>query len=351
MQPLTLPAEWAPQCGVLLTWPHPHGDWAPLLAEVEPVFAAIAAAISRRETVVITCYDHEHRARVREHCLAAGTDPRRLSLWLARSNDTWVRDYGPIAVTHGKQMELLDFRFNGWGGKHAAGFDDAVTAALHDQGVFGDTPVRPQALILEGGSIDSDGEGTLLTTSSCLLSPGRNPRMDRESWEQQLELLFGARRVLWLDHGELAGDDTDGHVDTLARFCDPNTIAYVTCDEDDAHYPELASMAEQLAGFRTAAGEPYRLVPLPLPAAIHDEAGNRLPATHANFLIVNGAVLVPTYDDPTDAVALKRLGECFPGREVIGIDCRALIRQFGSLHCSTMQLPAGVLADTIVLEE
>ena len=182
-----------------------------------------------------------------------------------------------------------------------------------------------------------------LTTTQCLLNPNRNG-LDRATLEQRLGEMLGINRYLWLENGYLLGDDTDSHIDTLARFCDARTLAYQGCtDPTDPHYAALQAMAEELRSFRTASGEPYRLIELPLPAARHDERGNRLPAGYANFLIVNGAVLVPAYGDPLDAVALERLSGCFPNHEIKGVPCATLVRQGGSLHCATMQLPAGVM--------
>lgn len=338
-----LPPEWAPQSGVLLTWPHRHGDWAGRLDSVEPVFARLAREIARREQLVIACHDGGHRAHVESLLRSAGVEMRRVVLALAPSNDTWARDHGPITVLCRERALLLDFRFNGWGGKYPHALDDDLTQRLHAAGVFGATPLERLDLVLEGGAIEVDGAGTLLTTARCLLAPTRNPNLSRQALERELGDWLGLNRVLWLEHGGLEGDDTDGHIDTLARFCDPRTIAHVACDDPaDAHYPGLAAMRAELEQMRAADGSPYRLVPLPLPAAQHDD-GRRLPATYANFLIVNGAVLVPTYRDPADAVALERLRGCFPQREVLGIDCLPIIAQYGSLHCLTMQLPEGVL--------
>ena len=200
-------------------------------------------------------------------------------------------------------------------------------------------------MVLEGGAIETDGQGTLLTTEACLLNHNRNPRLDRAAIEMKLREDFGVERILWLSHGHLEGDDTDSHIDTLARFCDPQTIAYVRCDDpEDSHYPSLAAMEEQLKTLRQADGSPYRLIALPWPRPCFDpDDGHRLPATYANFLIINGAVLVPTYADAADAEALATLAEAFPGRDIVPIDCRSVIRQHGSLHCLTMQLPRGTL--------
>lgn len=340
-----LPAEWEPQDGVLLTWPHGGGDWASSLARVEAVFVRLAVEISAQERVLVVCADTEHRQHVRARLADAGAQLGRIDLRIVPSNDTWARDHGPITVIEDGRPLLLDFRFNGWGGKYPADLDNRISGQLHAQGAFGATPMHPVDLELEGGAIETDGAGTLLTTESCLVHGHRNPGLDRDALEGVLRRELGVTRILWLTHGLLAGDDTDGHIDTLARFCDPHTIAHVVCDDpQDPHYEPLRAMAAELAALRTAHGDPYRLVPLPLPAPIHAANGQRLPATHANFLIIDGAVLVPTYGDPADAVALQRLQGCFPGRRAIGIDCRALIEQYGSLHCVTMQLPRGVLA-------
>ena len=339
-----LPPEWAPQSAVLLTWPHPASDWAPILHEVEPVFVAIAAAIARFEQVVIACHDASVRTHVAGLLRDARVPEAKIKLYTVPSNDTWARDHGPITVLCQDEATLLDFGFNGWGGKYPHELDNLITRSLHKQVAFGETPIERVDLILEGGSIEVDGQGTLLTTERCLLSTTRNPQYTRARIEKALGDLLGVKRFLWLKNGYLAGDDTDSHIDTLARLCDPGTIAYVACDNPaDEHYTELKAMEAELSAFRTPQGTPYRLAPLPWPQPKLDIDGERLPATYANFLILNGAVLVPTYRDPADALALECLRSCFPNHEVIGIDCLPLIQQHGSLHCVTMQIPAGVV--------
>lgn len=335
-----LPAEWEEQDGVLLAWPHESSDWHPVLEIVEPVFVEIVRQISRFERVLIVAPDS---AAVQAQLREGGAAMERVTVLEIPSNDTWSRDFGPLTICQDGRPLLLDFGFNGWGLKFASNHDNRVSRRLHAAGAFA-VPLQTVGLILEGGGIESDGAGTLLTTSECLHNANRNPHLGREAIEAQLMELFGLQRVLWLENGYLAGDDTDSHVDTLARLCPNDTIAYVACtDEDDEHFAALARMAEELRAFRTAGGRPYRLLPLPWPAPCHDEEGVRLPATYANFLVINGAVLVPTYGDPADAEALRVVAEAFPGREIVGIDCRPLILQHGSLHCVTMQLPKGVL--------
>ncbi len=336
-----LPAEWEPQDGVLLAWPHANSDWCDTLAAVQQVFVAITAAISRFERVLIVAAEVEV---VRQQLMDAGANLQQIRLFAVPTNDTWARDFGPITVLDNGQPLLLDFGFNAWGLKFAADLDNLITGRLAQAGGFGATPVHIPGLILEGGSIESDGAGTLLTTSNCLLSANRNPHVDQQGIERALSEQLGIEHFLWLNHGSLAGDDTDAHIDTLARLCPDNTIVYVRCDDaGDEHYPELSAMEAELRQLRTPQGEPYRLIPLPWPQACYAEDGHRLPATYANFLIINGAVLMPTYNDPQDAAALAILAEVFPEREIIGVDCRPLIAQHGSLHCVTMQIPQGVL--------
>jgi agmatine/peptidylarginine deiminase len=337
--------EWAPQSGVLLTWPHEATDWSDQLAGAEACFARIARELTRRVTVLVVCRDDAHAAHVKRVIGDAGGDVARVRTYLAPSNDTWARDHGPLTVLRGGRPELLDFRFNGWGGKYPADLDDRITRTIAAQGAFGTTPLESVDLVLEGGSVEADGLGTVLTTSRCLLAPTRNPGAGRVALEGELQRWLGATRVLWLGHGGLEGDDTDGHVDTLARFADPRTIVYQGCDAaDDPQRPELEAMARELAALRRADGDGYELVRLPSPRPVRDADGRRLPAGYANFLITNGAVLVPGYNDAADAKARDVLARCFPDREVIVVDCRPLIREYGSLHCVTMQLPAGVVS-------
>jgi agmatine deiminase len=335
-----LPAEWEEQDGVLLAWPHSESDWAPLLAEIERVSAAIIAAISRFERVILIVPDED---AAKERLTAAQADLTKIIFVVLPTNDTWARDFGPITVYDDGTPAMLDFGFNGWGLKFPAALDNRINRLLAEKGLF-TAGISTRPLILEGGSIESDGNGTLLVTATCLLSSNRNPHLDRNQLELTLAKELGAEHILWLQHGYLAGDDTDAHVDTLARLCPDDTILYVACDNPaDEHFQELSLMQRELEALRTRNGSPFRLLPLPMPAPSFDSEGERLPATYANFLIINGAVLVPTYNDPCDATALALICAAFPGREIIGIDCRPVLEQHGSLHCLTMQLPKGTL--------
>jgi agmatine deiminase len=336
-----LPAEWEAQSGVLLAWPHADSDWAELMHLVEPCVVDIATQISRYESVLIVA---DNAARVQARLMVSGAEMERVRVVELPTNDTWARDFGPITVLEEGEPQLLDFTFNGWGMKFAADRDNQVTRRLHAQGTLDAVPLQTLDLVLEGGSIESDGAGTILTTASCLLSSNRNPELSQAGIEAELKEHLGAQRVLWLGHGSLAGDDTDGHIDILARFVSPDTIVHMQCDdEDDEHFEELAAMREELAGFTTAAGKPYRLVALPWPEARLNRFGQRLAPSYANFLIINDAVLVPVYGDDADVEALDVLADCFPHRVVVAVPCSPLLEQGGSLHCMSMQLPAGVL--------
>lgn len=335
-----LPAEWEAQDGVLVAWPHEESDWQPCLELVEPVFAEIVKQVSRYETAVVATPDPD---AVREKLALAGANLERVRVCPVETNDTWARDFGPITVQDDGIPRLLNFGFNGWGLKFPADLDNRINKRLQGLGVW-KAPLETVGLILEGGSIESDGNGTLLTTEECLLNDNRNPHLTREELEAELHALFGSDRFLWLANGYLAGDDTDSHVDTLARLCPDDTIAYVRCDDaEDEHFLALKAMEEEILALRTRAGSSYRAIPLPWPGARYDEEGTRLPATYANFLVINDAVLVPTYEDPNDAAALAAIGAAFPGRDIVGINCLPLILQHGSLHCVTMQLPKGTL--------
>ena len=286
-----LPAEWEAQAFVQFTFPHRDSDWASRIDEVVPCFVNIIKQVARFEPVLVVCQDV---AEVK--ALFPEAAPHPIHFQQLPSNDTWARDHGAITVLEQGRAKLLDFTFNGWGNKFEASLDNAISRALHDEGTFAHSRLQSVDFVLEGGAIESVGRGTLLTTSKCLLSPHRNPHMNKKQIEALLTEQFGLSRMLWLDHGYLAGDDTDSHIDTLARFCSPDTIAYVKCpDAGDEHFAGLQQMELQLRGFRQADGRPYHLVALPWPEACFDEDGGRLPATYANFLIINGAVLVPTF--------------------------------------------------------
>ncbi|MCK9156953.1 MAG: agmatine deiminase family protein [Paludibacteraceae bacterium] len=341
MNHIILPAEWAKQSGVQLTWPHKDSDWNYILEDVTKCYIQIAKEIIKREKLLIVCQCEQ---AVRDQL--GDVDYSKIIFKEIPTNDTWARDHGPISVFIDGDPYIYDFTFNGWGMKFAANLDNQITRELYVEESFNKNTGYFNMLhfVLEGGSIESDGKGTILTTSECLLSANRNDHFSKEEIEDFLKSVFGADRMLWINQGYLSGDDTDSHVDTLARLCDENTIAYVSCtDKNDEHYEALKAMEDEIKTFKTAEGKPYRLIQLPM-ADLAFEDDIRLPATYANFLIMNGAVLMPTYNSPEkDKFAKEQLQKAFPDREIVGIDCIPLIRQHGSLHCITMQFPEGIL--------
>lgn len=338
-----LPAEWEPQDAILLAWPHKNTPWDWQLDDMVQLYEALVSVICDYADVVIAIPEAEiPEVRVR---LGAMEIPLEyVYFYPVDSNDTWARDFGPITVQTDAGMKLLNFEFNGWGEKYAYDLDNQVSVKMQELDAFPSAAFESTNFVLEGGSIETDGQGTLLTTASCLLNKNRNPDSSKDQIEQQLKSSFGVRKINWLHTGYLAGDDTDGHIDVLARICPNNTIVYTACDdESDEHYSALKNMEQELVAMSNADGQAYRLLPLPWPGAKYNDKDQRLPASYANFLIVNEAVLVPIYDSLSDEDALDVVSQAFPGFEIFGIPCLSLIERGGSLHCITMQLPEGVL--------
>ncbi len=340
---MRIPAEWEKQGFVQLTWPHKNSLWYEV-EKVQECYTKIASAILAREPLLIVCRDRQETESDLRRCGLKSLDG--IMFIESPINDTWARDHGAISVfgDNGEKY-ILDFVFNGWGLKFASDLDNQITRNIYSKGAFAPDvkyiDMRP--FVLEGGSIDTDGAGTLIATSECLCSFNRNEYLSREEIENNLKAAFGLKRILWLDHGSIAGDDTDSHVDILARFCSEDTIAYTSCeDSEDENYASLKEMEKQLRSFRTLDGKPYRLVPLPLPDALYLD-DYRLPGSYANFLILNGAVLIPGAASKKDDIARERLQAIFPERTVEVIDCRALLSGHGGLHCITMNYPEGYL--------
>jgi len=340
--PPRLPAEWEPQSAILIAWPHAETDWADRLGEVEETYIALVAAITRFQPVLACVADDDLQTYAEARLRSARVDLSRVRFVPAAYDDTWLRDSGPISLRADDGFRLLDFRFTGWGGKFEASLDDQLVEHLDRVGLFINSSRQPIDFALEGGAIETDGEGSLLSTWQCLHE--RHPAATRDEITGKLANWLHQDRVLWLDHGYLEGDDTDAHIDTLARFAAPDAIVFQACDDpSDSHFAELTAMADEIAALRTRDGQPYRLFPLPWAKPILDD-GRRLAASYANFLIVNGAVLMPGYGDDADSRAQAVLAEAFPGREIVIVPCRPLIWQNGSLHCITMQLPQGLVA-------
>lgn len=331
----------------MITWPHAATDWAPLLSVVEPVYLQLVTILTRFERVLIVAHDAQLKQHIVTMLNSTQTNLERVHIVLAPCDDTWARDHGPLTLECNGETRPLNFTFNGWGHKFACDQDNHINDQLTAAHCFNGA-METVAMVLEGGAIEVDGNGTLMTTRACLLNKNRNPHWDEATIERKLQTIFNIKQVLWLDHGAIEGDDTDSHIDTLARFAPNNAIVYQGCNNtDDPHYAALQQMAEQLRRCRNAMNQTYRLFALPWPNAKYNAEGDRLPATYANFLIINGAVLVPTYDDEHDQQAIAILREAFPERQVIGINCLPIIEQSGSLHCITMQLPAGTMTQEL----
>ena len=385
MENFRLPAEWEAQWGVMLTWPHEDTDWKPYLTEITETFVAMSREIAAREHLLIVVPKAEI---VPEDVQKI----ERVVIFECPTDDTWARDHGPIVLVEecGVRRLWLNFRFNGWGEKFPAENDNRIVSRLFEEmtrdeerearseergarnvqcSMFNvQCPMfnvqcsmsnvqleNHQDFVLEGGSIESDGRGTIFTTSQCLLAPNRNQPLTREEIEAELKRRLRAERVVWLDYGNLVGDDTDGHIDTIVRCAPDDTLLYVGCDnENDQQFADFQALEQQLKSLQTADGKPYRLLRLPMPETIFEETiseeggtrkeeRERLPATYANFLILNGAVLAPVYGQPeNDAEAIRVIGEAFPDRDIIPIDGRTIIRQHGSIHCLTMQIPSKI---------
>lgn len=346
MAPTTFLPEWAPQDAVMLAWPHASTDWAPWLDEIDACYVGLVKAIAQAATPVILCQDETHRDHILD--LLGSIAGRTPVMIVGPYNDTWCRDYGPLTIgkiENGRcqPTHMLDFQFSGWGDKYEAGDDNAVNQRLNEAHRW-KLSLETIDLELEGGSVESDGEGTLMTTETCLLGGNRNETVSRDALEALLKEKFGVCRIFWVKEGYLCGDDTDSHVDNLVRFASADTLVYAACDRsDDEHFPPLEAMREEISKFRTQAGKPYLLLPLFIPEQQFDENGKRLPASYVNFLIVNQHVIVPQFNSPYDAQALAQLEKAFPGYTLLPIPGKALIKQYGGPHCATMQLPVGTV--------
>ncbi|MFQ3229157.1 agmatine/peptidylarginine deiminase [Reinekea sp.] len=330
--------EWHPQDAILLTWPHRESAWQLTLNQVENTYIDLVAVISHHQACLVQLHPSVDITVLARKLADAGTNLSRCYFVACESNDTWARDHGPISIQTGETSQLLNFQFNGWGNKFEHALDNQLNQYMSDQGVF-TVPMESSTWVLEGGSLEVDEFGTLLTTEQCLLNKNRNPQANKANIESYLKESLGVKRVLWLSEGELDGDDTDAHIDTLARFGPNNQIIFQGCqDETDVHFTSLNAMHQQLASFRNEQGEPYHLIELPFPKAIYAEDGHRLPATYANFLITNDLVIVPSYADSADILAVEKVQLAFPSHRVVSIDARPLIEEHGSIHCISMQL-------------
>jgi agmatine deiminase len=335
-----MPPEWAPHQATWISWPHKHESWPGKFEPVEPVMVAAVAALSRSETVRINVLDQRHQEHVQE-LLSGKVERSRVVFHQFPTNDAWCRDHGAIFVTRRAGLPTeralaLDFRFNAWGGKYPPfDLDNAIPGKM--AAALG-VPACPVDMVLEGGSIDVNGGGALLTTEQCLLHPNRNPGLGREAIEQNLRDTLGVQQIIWLGEG-IVGDDTDGHIDDLTRFVAERTVVTVVeNNRSDENYQALAENRQRLNEVRLADDRGLEVIELTMPRPLHYE-GDRLPASYANFYIANRMVLMPAFDDPADEPNRSILAGCFPGREVVAIDCSDLVLGLGTFHCLTQQVP------------
>ncbi len=326
---------------LLLAWPDVRGDWGDDLASVEQTFVDIVSHVYRCQRLIIACQDTEQCQRTARRLESSGIDMTAISLHACPYDGSWIRDYGPLTVQHEKtsSRRLVDFRFNGWGERFPAQCDDRLSARLYQQQAFADCDMQSVDFVLEGGAIDTDGAGTILSTYSCMDS--RHPQLDVGDTSDMLSQYLGCSRLFLLRHGSLQGDETDGHIDMLARFVSTDTIVHASCrDRGHPDYMPLAMMADELRALRNMDGRPYCCIPLYSPHQPLSEGCASIPYSYVNFYIANSCVLVPQYGFVSeDKLACRSLRKCFPGRSIVGIDCSRLIRHGGGVHCVTMQLP------------
>ena len=321
---IRIPAEWEAQEALIVVFPPKKSDWEHSLKEIHQTYLEFISQIARFQKCMVICEDKKTLA-------TALPSLQNIELIEMPTNDTWIRDFGGINVYKNGKRQTYDFIFNAWGNKFEASMDNGITQRLFDEGYLVGK-LKTFDFVLEGGSIDSNGHGVMLSTAYCLFEENRNPELSKKKIKKTLMKLFGLKELIILKHGALMGDDTDSHIDTLARFIDKKTIAYVKCyDKKDEHYKELKKMEKELK--KTG----FDLVPLPLPSAKYFN-NHRIPATYMNFVLINNAVLVPTYSDVYDEEVLKTFARHFPEREVVGIESSILIREHGSLHCASMNV-------------
>ncbi len=341
-------AEWEPQSAILLTWPHPASDWRPLLPQIEHSYLQLTALLSRTEDLWVLCHDAQHQAHVAHYLNAHAVATDRIRFHLLPTNDTWIRDYGPISValppasgaTH-RRIAWVDFAFNAWGQDYPYALDRTLTARLYAKLAHKPAACMQSDLVFEGGNLESNGAGLLLCNKDCLT---HNPALRDTSFttvERTLKQLLHIEQIAWIEQVQLAGDDTHGHIDNLARFCSTDTLVYTGCTQaSHPNFQALKRLKHQLQALRERSRPALRLIELPLPADQYDAEGHLLPASYANFLITNHQVIVPTFSAAQDQAALEILQHCFPQRQVTGFDCRTLIQQRGGIHCASLQVHA-----------
>ena len=334
MSSIYLAPEWERQDAIILVWPHTISDWSEQLTSIEKTYCELAHRISLKQQVIIIAYNLDHEQSIHTKLNEHSINENNVITTCIPSNDTWVRDYGPISIKFENGYKLLNFEFDAWGGKYEYHKDNAFSSKFCEKLNLA-IPCEQIDFVLEGGNLEVNSQGELLSSVNCF---SRQSNLNIRRLEKKLRTWFGIQRVYWIDCIKLEGDDTDGHIDTLARFCSDEIIVYSAANNSyDQNTEMLQTLYSELKNIRQQANNKFELVPLPLPTPIHINK-QQLPATYANFLITNHYVLVPTFDDEQDSYALRTLQEIFPTREVIGINSLAMIQQLGGLHCATMHL-------------
>ena len=340
--------EWHPQDAIVLVWPHRYSDWASRLEDVERCYLALTKVVAATQLVLIVYFDHQHKEYILDQCIEFGCDRNSLRFLQIETNDTWVRDFGPVFLLGNHRFSYLDFEFNAWGEQYAHRLDNLFTETLYKAMDSNACHYTRFPLVLEGGNLDFNENATVLTNLKCITRNNTGAQLKSADVIGQLKQSLAAKKVLGIEVAALAGDDTGGHIDTLARFIRDDTIVHAATDNPhDPNFECLAELQSQLSHLVTRKHQPYKLVPLLMPKqTIYNSEGNILPASYTNFFFTNKIIVVPLYNDDHDAAALATIQRLRPDRNVVGIDATELLKEFGSLHCATLHLPADTLDES-----
>lgn len=340
--------EWYLQDATVLVWPHRYSDWAGTLESIEYCYLSLAKAIATQQPLVIIYFDHQHKESIKDQCSEFGCNQQAISFLQIETNDTWIRDYGPLFLLGNDHYKYLDFEFNAWGEQYAHRLDNLFSESLYKIVNTNSCEYVRFPLVLEGGNLDFNDNATVLTNLSCIIHNNSGADLKLDDLLIKLKQILSVKKVLGLQVDALAGDDTGGHIDTLARFIKDDTIVYAaTTDIKDPNHSCLSSLYSQLSKLTTRKNKPYKLVPLLMPKnSPIDSDGNILPASYINFVFINDAIIIPLYNDEHDSLALKEFEKLLPEREIIGINATELVQQFGSLHCATLHIPSQALDES-----
>ena len=337
--------EWHTQAATLLVWPHRYSDWANMLDEISVCYLELTHAISQSQHVILIYFNQEHKLYITRLCHEHGCNMQRIIMLQIETNDTWVRDYGPQLLLGNNEFQYLDFEFNAWGEQYACRLDNLFSETLFKSAASAQCQYHRAPLVIEGGNLEFDSHATLLTNIACIKRNMVNTSIDTQALINSIKHELSVKRVLTVDVPPLLGDDTGGHIDTLARFIDDDTIIYTEChDSNHPNHSCLLLLKTQLKALTNKQGKPYRLIPLPMPKKLIELGKNiYAPASYVNFVFINDTILVPTHDDEHDQIALEIFTNACPDRKIVGVNALPLLKQFGSLHCATLHIPQGVI--------